>query len=234
MIKGASLGSLSNYNNNIDYKVLLSVINSILIQALISIPANRRTKKSGSVKLLDSSTISTCITHFKWAEFRATKAGIKIHTKFNLGRGIPETIIVTNAKEHDITILKELMTEKNCIYIFDKAYVDYRNFDDYSQNNKYFISRLKNNAIISETPNLNITYCDCTNKLLDKNTEIIYDKRVYLEHKYNFKTKEKYRFIKIVDFQNREITFVTNISNLSTKEIAWLYKKRWQIELFFK
>ncbi|MDU4599510.1 MAG: hypothetical protein E6Y49_16360 [Clostridium sporogenes] len=38
----------------------------------------------------------------------------------------------------------------------------------------------------------------------------------------------------MVDSQNREITFVTNIFNLSTEEISWLYKKRWEIELFFK
>ncbi|APF28707.1 transposase IS4 family domain protein [Clostridium sporogenes] len=48
--------------------------------------------------LIDSSTISTCIAYFKWAEFRASKAGIKVHTKFDLGKGIPETIVVTNAK----------------------------------------------------------------------------------------------------------------------------------------
>ncbi|NFN88748.1 transposase [Clostridium sporogenes] len=30
------------------------------------------------------------------------------------------------------------------------------------------------------------------------------------------------------------MTFVTNIFNLLTEEIAWLYKKRWEIELFFK
>ena len=53
-------------------------------------------------------------------------------------------------------------------------------------------------------------------------------------NKYNYKTKQKYRIIKIVDSQDREIVFVTNIFNLSTEEIAWLYKKRWEIELFFK
>ncbi|EPY2292418.1 transposase [Clostridium sporogenes] len=96
------------------------------------------------------------------------------------------------------------------------------------------MSRLKNNALISEVKNLDITYCDCNHKLLDKDTEIIYNKIVYLRHNYNYKTKEKYRVIKIVDSQNREITFVTNIFNLSTEEISWLYKKRWEIELFFK
>ncbi|HIG0362431.1 MULTISPECIES: hypothetical protein [Clostridium] len=108
IIKGVNLGSLSNYNNKINYTVLLPVINSILIKSFISIPANKRIEKFGSVKLIDSSTISTCITYFKWAEFRASKAGIKVHTKFDLGKGIP----VTNAKEHDKSALEELITGK--------------------------------------------------------------------------------------------------------------------------
>jgi hypothetical protein len=54
-------------------------------------------------------------TYFKWAEFRSTKAGIKLHTKFNLNKGIPELIVVSNAKPHDKTKMKELITENNCI-----------------------------------------------------------------------------------------------------------------------
>lgn len=29
-------------------------------------------------------------TYFKWAEFRSTKADIKLHTKFDLGKGVSE------------------------------------------------------------------------------------------------------------------------------------------------
>ncbi|MGO5067384.1 MULTISPECIES: transposase [unclassified Clostridium] len=203
IIKGVSLGSLSNYNNKINYNVLIPVINNLLIKSFISIPINKRFEKFGSVKLIDSSRISTCITYFKWAEYKASKAGIKVHTKFDLGIGIPESIIVTNAKEHDNSIIGKLTVGKNCIYIFHRAYVDYQCFDEYSQNDKYFISRLKSNAIIDELENLDITYCDNEHKLLDKDIKIIHDKIVYLGHKYNYKTEKKYRIIKIVDSQNR-------------------------------
>src|SRR3712207_7878456 len=75
-------------------------------------------------------------TYFQWAEFRSTKAGIKLHTKFNLNKGIPELIIVSNAKPHDRTKMKELITENNCIYVFDKGYVDYKKFDEFSEDRK--------------------------------------------------------------------------------------------------
>ena len=55
-------------------------------------------------------------TYFQWAEFRSQKSGIKLHTKFNLNKGIPELMVLSNAKPHDRTKMKELITENNCIY----------------------------------------------------------------------------------------------------------------------
>jgi len=232
LIKGVSLGSLSNYNNKIDYEVLLPVMNDIILKALISIPVNERIKKFGSVKLIDSTTVSMGMTYFNWAKFRSTKAGIKVHTKFDLGKNIPETIIVTNAKVHDKNKLEELMSEENCIYIYDRAYVDYKQSDHYTKTKRFFISRLKKNAITDEVENLEITRCE--EKLLDDNVKIVYDKVVYLGNESSYKTTEKYRIIQVLDKDNNELVFITNIFYLSTEEIAWLYKKRWEIELFFK
>ncbi|MGV7067232.1 transposase, partial [Bacillus velezensis] len=52
--------------------------------------------------------------------------------------------------------------------------------------------------------------------------------------KYTYQTKQEYRLIKIVDKTGKELTFITNIDDLLSEEIAFLYKKRWEIELFFK
>lgn len=47
-------------------------------------------------------------------------------------------------------------------------------------------------------------------------------------------TKNQYRVITVVDSEGRILTFVTNIFEYSSEDISWLYKKRWEIELFFK
>ncbi len=215
LIYGASLGSLSNYNNKINYEVLLPIMNGIIRKTLISIPVSQRVKKFGSVKLIDSTTVSMGITYFNWAKFRSTKSGIKMHTKFDLGRNVPETIVVTNTKVHDKNKLDELMSEENCIYIYDRAYVDYEQSDYYTKTNRFFISRLKKNALIDEIDELDLTRCD--EKLLDDSIKIVHDKVVYLGKESTYKTTEKYRIIKVLDKDNNELVFVTNIFYLSTE-----------------
>lgn len=232
IIQGVSLGSLSNYNNNIKFEAYMPIMNEVIKKAMILLPINKDFQIPYPVKLIDSSTVGMTLTYFKWAEFRSTKAGIKLHTKYDLGRGIPEVIVVSNAKHHDKSKMNQLMTDKNCIYVCDKGYVDYKKFDQFTNDEKLFVTRLKDNAVVEEVENLKVSYCDIS--LLDKNITIVYDKVIYLGNKYINKTKNKYRIIKVIDAENKELTFVTNIQDLSSEEIAWLYKKRWEIELFFK
>lgn len=231
-IKSVSLGMLSNYNNHIDYNVYMPILNELISNALEQLPVSEKIKKFGTIKLIDSSTISMAKTYFQWAEFRSTKAGIKLHTKFNLSKGIPELILVSNAKPHDRTKMKDLITENNCIYVFDKGYVDYKKFDEFSNKGIRFITRLKDNAAITEVSKLEITYSDIT--LLDDSINIIEDIVCYLGTDNINATKNQYRVITVADSEGQILTFVTNILEYTSEDIAWLYKKRWDIELFFK
>lgn len=232
LVKSVSLGTLSNHNNKRDFNVFIPVLNNLIQKALCSIKVSEAMKKFGPVKLIDSTTISMCMTYFSWALFRKNKAGIKIHTKFDLTKGIPELFIVTNAEDHDRTQMDALMNEKYCTYIYDKGYVDYRKFDGFTKNEKFFITRLKDNAVTKEIESLKITYSK--DRLLSKEIKLVSDKLMKLGNLYTYQTKKSYRVIRLIDDKGKELTFVTNILDLSTEEIAWLYKKRWEIELFFK
>lgn len=234
IIPKISLGTLSNHNNNRDYKVFLPVMNSLIKKALATLTKDERLKKFGTTKMIDSTTVSMCLTFFDWAEFRSTKASIKMHTSIDGATGIPDRIIFSNARCHDRTKMDDLMTDKETIYICDKGYIDYDKFDDYSSKGIYFVSRLKDNASINEIEELPITYSDEEDGLLPKATSIVFDKKVRLGNPYINLTKKTYRIIKVIDSSGKELTFVTNLMKFSSEEIAWLYKRRWDIELFFK
>ncbi|AWI04236.1 IS4 family transposase [Clostridium drakei] len=231
-IKSVSLGMLSNYNNYLDYNVYVPILNELMSEALENLPVDEKIKKFGTIKLIDSSTVSMVKTYFQWAKFRSTKSGIKLHTKFNLNKGVPELIVVSNAKPHDRTKMKELITEDNCIYVFDKGYVDYKIFDEFSSKGIHFITRLKDNAAITEVTSNEITYSETT--LLDDSVNIIEDITCYLGTKDINITEKQYRIITVIDSEGQVLTFVTNIFEYTSEDIAWLYKKRWEIELFFK
>lgn len=58
--------------------------------------------EKGNVLAIDSPTIDMCLSTFKWATFRSTKSGIKVHKQLDLQTSLPEFILITNASIHDV------------------------------------------------------------------------------------------------------------------------------------
>jgi hypothetical protein len=74
------------------------------------------------------------------------KGGIKVHTQINLQEKVPKLIWFSAATTHDKQFLKRLHLEKGKIAVFDKGYNDYKVFDEFTENEIYFVTRLKSNA----------------------------------------------------------------------------------------
>ena len=79
----------------------------------------------GNIYAFDSSTIDLCLSVFWWAHFRTTKAGIKLHTLFDINTQIPVFIHITEANVNDVNAMDIINYEPFAYYIFDRAYVDY-------------------------------------------------------------------------------------------------------------
>lgn len=151
-VASVSLSILSCHNNKRNYKVFLPVLNELINKVLNTGSANESLKRFDSIKLIDySTTISMSLN-------RSTKVGIKVHTRFDLNKGIHDTFVVANAVEHDKTEIYSLIDNKHCIYVFDKGHLDYKKIDQYTKGEKYFITRLKNNAVVTEIKNLKISH----------------------------------------------------------------------------
>lgn len=88
---------------------------------------------------------------------------------------------------------------------YRKEYLDYKKFDQYTKDEKYFVTRLKHNAVITEIKDLKISHS--YEHLLDVGTKIICDKIVKIGSKYTYQTKQEYRLIKIVDKTGKENFF---------------------------
>ena len=180
----------------------------------------------GNVFALDSTTIDLCLSVFWWAEFRRHKGGIKLHTLYDVKTSIPSFLYISNANVHDVNILDLIQYEVGSFYVIDKAYIDYRRLYRMNTQGAFFVTRAKNKMRFNRMYSMPV----------DKEQGVRYDQIGKLETYYPKKEyPDKLRRIKYYDQEtNKELIFLTNNTSLTALEVAMLYKKRWEVELFFK
>lgn len=223
--KNVSRSNLSKANETRNFKIFEEFANHLITLAQ-SKNSNEKLEIKGNIYAFDSSTIDLCLSVFYWAHFRKTKAGIKLHTLFDVNTQIPVFIHITEANVHDVNAMDVLDYEPSAYYIFDRAYVDYERLFRITKAKAFFVVRSKSNLKFKRM---------YSNKI-DKSTGIKYDQIGKIEGYYSSKEyPEKIRKVKFFDADKKKILiFLTNNFDLKAQEIALLYKQRWQVELFFK
>ena len=98
-----------------------------------------------SVYALDSTTIDLCLSVFPWANFRTTKAAVKLHTLLDLRGSIPSFMHVSDGKFHDVNVLDILAPEPGAIYVMDRAYLDFERLYLMHPIGAFFVTRAKKN-----------------------------------------------------------------------------------------
>jgi len=137
----------SRKNNELDPSVLATIFLDLVHQIRTH---NHQSKILMPLKIIDSTTLPLNLTHYKWATFRKTKAGVKLHLRLVfMGKDnvYPDKAIMTTADDHDRNQLEVLVDDKEAMYIFDRGYVDYERFDRMTVDGLFFVSRLKKNAV---------------------------------------------------------------------------------------
>lgn len=112
-ISSISAAQLSRKNNKLDPEVLQNILCDLMtkLHRLQSPVAER----IGPVKVIDSTTISLCLKKYGWAEFRKTKAGVKLHLRVTFlepGTVYPDKAVITPAKPADHTQMDVLMMKQ--------------------------------------------------------------------------------------------------------------------------
>ena len=179
-----------------------------------------------TIYALDSTTIDLSLTLFPWADFRQTKAGIKMHTQIDLRGPIPTCIHITGARQHDVGWLDNLLFEPGAFYLMDRGYMDFARLFLIANAGAFFVTRAKSKLQFTRHYSLPV----------DRFTGLRSD---HVGKPSLAKSRNAFpallRKVRYYDSETeRELIFLTNNLEIPALTVAMLYKARWRIELFFR
>lgn len=179
-----------------------------------------------TVYALDSTTVDLSLTLFPWADFRKTKAGIKMHTQIDLRGPIPTCIFVSGARQHDVRWLDSLFFEPGAFYVMDRGYMDFTRLNSIARVGAFFVTRAKDNLRFSRQRSQSVDMrtglrSDQVGKPTLPGARAAFPSLLRKVRFYDEKT-------------NRDFVFLTNNLVVPALTIATLYRLRWRIELFFR
>ena len=178
--------------------------------------------------LLDSTTISLCLSIFDWAKYKVAKGAVKMHTLLDFDSNLPAYVNITDGKTADNKGAYAIPLLKGSVIVADRFYNDFYLLNIWDRKGVYFVIRHKENiqyTVIKE------------NKLPEnRHQHILKDEIIELKNK---SSKEKYpkrlRRVAVWDDVNMQvIELITNQMTWSCNTIGELYKSRWQVEIFFR
>nr|WP_083910412.1 IS4 family transposase [Effusibacillus pohliae] len=210
-LESISAAQLSRRHRQVDPGLLAGIFYDLT--ALVHTRSNP-TSLRRRLNIVDSSTISLCLQKYKWAVFRETKAGIKMHLRLVFASQddvAPDKVALTPAKRHDRTQMDELIDESGAMYVFDRGYVDYKKFDGYCERGIFFVTRLKENAVF-----------ELVDHRLVEHEQILSDSIILLGTPQN-QMKHLLRLVEAVDSQGHVIQIVTNRFDITAEEIGEMF-----------
>jgi len=165
------------------------------------------------------------------------KGGLKVHMLIDAVQSVGRFIKITEAKVHDKNFLKSMDLISHSMIVFDKAYNYYSQFALWTQKQVFFVTRLKTNAVytVIEIKRVHYRKKGMAKVLRDEIIELEYHPEDS-DGKRQMKVLKQLRLRKVCyqDEKNRYYEFLTNNFDITAEEVAFLYKKRWGIELLFK
>jgi hypothetical protein len=219
--------NLAHANNQRDWRIYADFAQVLIQKAKqLYLDEDLGLDLDATVYALDASTIDLCLSMFPWAKFRKAKGAVKLHTLMNLQGNIPEFILISDGKLHDVNVLDYLLPVPGAYYVMDRGYLDFKRLYAMHQAKAYFVTRAKRNFIFNRRYSHEV----------DKSTGVQCDQTVVLKTFYSLQGyPEPLRRIRYYDENlGKRLVFLTNNFELPATTIAALYKSRWQIELFFK
>jgi hypothetical protein len=227
--KAPSKSTISYQNERRDFNLFRDYY-YFLLKRLGQQPGFKRVnfRIKSKILLLDSTTISLCLSLFDWAKYKTTKGAVKMHTLLDYDGGLPTYVNITDGKTADNKGAADIPLTKDSVIVADRFYADFALLNVWDSIGVKFVVRHKENLnyrVKRRRPVDKIRYpeirSDETIELTGAKTMLKYPKRLR-------------RVVVFNEEHKMEIELITNQMTWSVATICDLYKARWQIEIFFR
>jgi hypothetical protein len=173
----------------------------------------------GDLVAIDGSLIDATLS-MTWADYTASKNKAKVHLGFDLNRGIPRKLHLTDGKGAERPFVSHIL-QIGQTGVLDRGYQDHSRFDEWIHSGKHFAARLKKNTkweLIEKLP-------------FEKSGKVFFFGKVLLGDE-NHKMKHP---VYLVGFRVRKKVYwvATDRVDLTAEQIAFIYSLRWEIEKLF-
>jgi hypothetical protein len=177
------------------------------------------------IHAVDSTTMQLVANCIDWARHRRRKAAAKMHLRLDLHSFLPSFAIVDTAGQHDSLRAREVCAGLLAgeIALFDKAYVDFLHLCELAARGVQWVTRAKDNLRFRVRKNLS-----------NDKPGIIKDQLVRLTGRHKGVDVRRIEAWVEIDGEWRRMVFLTNNLEWSPRTVCDLYRRRWDIEVFFK
>lgn len=174
----------------------------------------------GDLIAVDGSLITATMS-MTWADYRQGANKAKVHLGFDIGRGIPQKVTLTDGKGNE-RVQSERLIAPGQTGVYDRGYQCYKNFDVWQEQGRHFICRIKASSRKTELRSNSV----------DADSHVFYDAVVLLGTEAVNQTNKE---VRVVGYKVDGVIYwvATDRFDLTSEQIALAYKLRWTIESFF-
>jgi hypothetical protein len=187
-----------------------------------------RRQMDEAVLLIDSTSLHLAGIGTKWARFSADVCGAKVHVIYDPDLACPVYHAISAANVNDITAAKDMPITPGATYAFDLGYYDYAWWAKLDAAGCRIVTRFKSNTPLHEARALP----------LEAGSGVLSDRIGFLPSRQASSRKnpmqQAVREVVVMSETGERLRILSNDLDAPAQEIADLYKRRWQIELFFR
>lgn len=197
---------------------LVEIFEDLVQQAGKILPAHAA--HLGQLVAIDGSLIDAVLS-MEWADYRNGSKKAKAHIGFDINRGVPRKIYLSDGKEGERPFVDKII-EKGETGVMDRGYQSHDHFDQWQDAEKFFVCRIRektHKTVVRENA-------------IKPDSVVFYDSVVLLGTKGQNQTEKELRLIGYC-VDGTDYWIATNRNDLTAEEIAEVYKLRWNIETFF-